>query len=150
MSTNGPVETKVYAALVGGVGGGAIGSFLLWLLGITVWHVSNAATAAGAAAAAVPPPVAYLLQWGLPGALAWGAAWLAPHTARPDLAVPTVPTVPTVTVFGPPGAAGVPVPVSLTQTLTADQVLLKAAAAEAPDPTPVTTRTDTPPTSQSH
>ena len=89
LSTNGPVETKVYAALVGGVSGGAIGGFVLWLLGITVWHVSNAAASSGAAAAAVPPPVADILLWGLPGAVAWGAAWLAPHTSRPDLATPT-------------------------------------------------------------
>jgi len=80
-----PVEAKVYAALAGGGIGGALGGFLLWLLGVTVWHVPPSAAASAAASSAVPPPVADLLLILLPGGLAWLGSYAAPHTHRPDL-----------------------------------------------------------------
>ena len=85
------VETKVWAALAGGAGGGVLVSFLLWLLGITIWHVSSTAGSASVAMAAVPTPVADLLLIGVPALSAALAGYVAPHTSRPDLAPPAPP-----------------------------------------------------------
>ena len=132
----GPVEAKVYAALAGGGIGGALGSFLLWLLGVSVWHVSSSAPQSAAANAAVPPPVADLLLILLPGGLAWLAGYLAPHTPRPDLTTPPVP-------LGPPTLPVTPTP--LADTWTAPIVSGTSAGGTLTgvslDPTPVTTRT---------
>lgn len=77
------VEAKAIAAPVGGSLGGALTSFILWLLGVLVWHVPSASSSAGDAIAAVPWPVTALLVIIIPGGLAYVAAWLAPHTPRP-------------------------------------------------------------------
>lgn len=76
------IETKVVAAAAGGGVGGALGPFILWLLGVLVWHVSDAADSASQAMAAVPTPIAALILAGLPAGLAWAAGYRAPHTAR--------------------------------------------------------------------
>jgi hypothetical protein len=85
------VETKVLAGAAGAGIGGALGNFLLWLLGITVWHTSATAAASSSAVAAVPPAVSALLAAVLPVTLAAVGGYLAPHTSRPDLASLSVP-----------------------------------------------------------
>jgi hypothetical protein len=76
------IETKVIAAAAGGGLGASVGAFVLWLLGVTAWHASNAAGSAGDAVAAVPTPVSGLVLavLGLVGAAL--AGYLAPHTVR--------------------------------------------------------------------
>jgi len=76
------IEAKVIAAIAGGGLGGAIGQFLLWLLGVLVWHASSSADKATAATAAVPGPVSMLLV-ALMAAIGAGlAGYSAPHTSR--------------------------------------------------------------------
>jgi hypothetical protein len=87
------VETKVVAATVGSGGGAAIGTFGLWLLGVTVWHESNAADNASNAIAAVPAPVSGLLLLVVAGVGAYVSGWLAPHTSRTDAPVLPAPVV---------------------------------------------------------
>jgi hypothetical protein len=77
-----PVETKVIAAIAGGGLGGAIGQFLLWLLGVFVWHASDAADKATEATAAVPGPVSVLLVALVAAGGAGLAGYAAPHTPR--------------------------------------------------------------------
>jgi hypothetical protein len=60
-------------------------SFILWLLGVILWHVSSAAGSAAAAIAAVPAPVSDVLILGIPALCAAMGGYLAPHTSRPDL-----------------------------------------------------------------
>lgn len=87
------IESKVaFGAAAGGIGG-AVASFLLWLLGITLWHAPAAAGSADVATAAVPAPVAGLLLTLLPGVFALIGGYLAPHTRRPDLTTTTAPEV---------------------------------------------------------
>lgn len=76
------VETKVIAAGAGGAGGGVFGTFLVWLLGVLVWHQSDAAAKAGDAIAAVPWPVTALVPFVVGGAGAFIAGYHAPHTNR--------------------------------------------------------------------
>jgi hypothetical protein len=127
LTVRAPIETKVVAATAGA----AVGEFVLWLLGVTVWHVSSAADHASQAVGAVPTPVSALI---LMGATAL-AGYFAPHTPRPAEVVtgtssslltftpsatvtstpvtpsPTSATVmppPTVTVMPPPITGGTP------------------------------------------
>lgn len=79
-------ETKVVAAAAGGGVAAAAKDFILWLLGVTVWHAPNTAANAGTAVAAVPAPVATLTGVLLTAALVFISGYAAPHTARPDLA----------------------------------------------------------------
>ncbi len=96
------LETKVAASAAAGGVGGALASFLLWVLGVTVWGAPSAAGSADVATAAVPAPVAGLLLTLLPAGLALLGGYLAPHTHRPDLVVtPPVDQVP-VTTFAAP------------------------------------------------
>jgi hypothetical protein len=76
------IETKVWAAIAGGVGGGALVTLVLWMLGVSIWHVSDTASSSAAATAAVPPAVANVLILVVPAVLAGVAGWLAPHTPR--------------------------------------------------------------------
>ena len=78
-----PIEAKVIAAIAGGGLGGAIGQFLLWLLGVLVWHASSSADKATAATAAVPGPVSMLLVALIAAVGAGLAGYMAPHTPRP-------------------------------------------------------------------
>lgn len=87
------IEAKVvaaaYGAGAGGASGGAIGTFLLWLLGVTVWGQPNDAKHATDAISAVPEPVGGFLVIVLAAILAVvgavAAGYQAPHTERPDL-----------------------------------------------------------------
>jgi hypothetical protein len=85
------LETKVIAAAAGSGAGAALASFVLWLLGVTAFHASPAADAAAKAVASVPEPVGGIVGIGLTVALTALAGYLAPHTARPDLATAAAP-----------------------------------------------------------
>lgn len=71
------IETKVWAGLAGLMSGGALGSFVVWLLGVTVWDVPKDGAQADAAIAAVPWPVAALVPLVLAGLVGTGAAYSA-------------------------------------------------------------------------
>lgn len=61
MSTTNPLSPKVLAAAAGAGAGTIVSTFLLWILGVTVWSQSASADNVSAAIAAVPPPVAGLV-----------------------------------------------------------------------------------------
>jgi hypothetical protein len=84
------IESKVIAATAGSGAGAAVSAFVLWLLGITVWHVPNTADSAGSAISAVPTPVAGLIAIVLAVAGAFLAGYAAPHTDRPTSRVLTM------------------------------------------------------------
>jgi hypothetical protein len=92
-----PIEAKVIAAIAGGGLGGAIGQFLLWLLGVLVWHASSTADKATVATAAVPEPVSMLLVALVAAGGAGLAGYSAPHTSRPATPVTLVTPTPVVT-----------------------------------------------------
>lgn len=79
------IEAKVVAAAAGSGVGAAVGTFLLWLLGVTVWGQPVAADAAAKAVSAVPGPVAGLLVIVVSVVGAALGGYRAPHTARADL-----------------------------------------------------------------
>jgi len=68
-----PTRPKVIAAALGAGVGAPLGAFLVWLLGVLVWHASSAAADVDAAIAAVPAPVSALLL----SVLAAGSAFVA-------------------------------------------------------------------------
>jgi hypothetical protein len=80
-----PIETKVIAAAGGAGLGGAFGTFVLWLLGVTFWHSSAAADKATEAVSSVPQPVAALIVIVVALIGSAIAGYVAPHTSRPDL-----------------------------------------------------------------
>jgi hypothetical protein len=82
------VETKVVAGSLGSGLGGVLATFILWLLGSFVWDVGTRGTDATKAVEAVPAPVAALIVVVIPAAVTALAAWVAPHTHRPDLEPP--------------------------------------------------------------
>jgi hypothetical protein len=84
------VETKVVAGSLGSGLGGALASFIIWLLGAFVWDVGTSGADAARAAEAVPAPVTALILVIVPATVTAIAAWRAPHTHRPDLAPPEV------------------------------------------------------------
>lgn len=94
------IESKVYAATLGSGAGTILSGFLLWLLGITIWHSSSAATDAVAAVAAVPAPVAAVVTLLLAIGGTFIGGYLAPHTSRPVVTDP-VPSVVTPSPNGP-------------------------------------------------
>jgi len=77
------IESKVIAATGGSGAGAVLASFVLWLLGVTVWHVGFAADKAEQAVAAVPSPVAGLILLIVSALGALGAGYAAPHTHQP-------------------------------------------------------------------
>lgn len=124
------IETKVIAATAGSGAGAAIGTFLLWLLGVTLWHASGSATAAANAVAAVPQPVADLVPIILSAIGGFVGGYLAPHTVRTDQAARTssVTTAPSGTVWITPA--------STTASTTATSVLTPTTVDPAVEPTP--------------
>jgi len=110
MSTTATIEAKVIAAAAGSGLGAAVGTFLLWALGATVWGAPADAGHAATAAAAVPEPVGALLVIvvGILGAAVAGYA--APHTPRPDLSQQpvAVPAEPAASPPAPTGATAAP------------------------------------------
>lgn len=85
MSMNAPIESKVKASAVGAGAGAAVGSAVLWLLGVLVWDAPNSAEAANDAMAAVPGPIAAVVLFGVASAVSFLAGRAARHTFRPDL-----------------------------------------------------------------
>lgn len=79
------IETKVIAAAAGSGLGSFLGSFLIWLMGVFLWHGSDAADKATDTAALVPIPVSALVLAVITIAGTYLAGYNAPHTARPDL-----------------------------------------------------------------
>lgn len=82
-TTLNPVRAKVLAAAAGAGIGAAAGTFLLWLLGVTIWGASYAAPDADVALAAVPAPVAGLLLAGVAAASSFVAGYMKTETETP-------------------------------------------------------------------
>ena len=80
-----PTESKVWGSTVGGGSGAVLTSFVLWVLGVTIWNVSINADDAARAMAAVPLPVAGLIGLVITVGGIFLGGWLAKHTPRPDL-----------------------------------------------------------------
>ena len=75
------LETKVIAATGGAAGAAAaISPFILWLLGVNVWHASSAAGKAAEAVAAVPAPVSGAVLFVITGLVTLVLGYTAPHT----------------------------------------------------------------------
>lgn len=72
------LETKVWAGAAGFLGGGQVGVFLVWLLGVLVWHAPNTADQADTAIRAVPWPAAELVPLFLAALTGVTAAYKAP------------------------------------------------------------------------
>jgi hypothetical protein len=84
------IETKVVAATAGSGAGAVLGTFGLWLLGVSVWGASGDAADVADAVAAVPTPVAGLVLLVISALGAAVAGYIAPHThsSTPLLGVP--------------------------------------------------------------
>jgi hypothetical protein len=76
-----PVRAKVLAATAGAGIGTALGTFLLWLAGVFIWHAPSTADAADAALAAVPAPVSALVLTVLSAGVSFLGGWLKHDTA---------------------------------------------------------------------
>lgn len=74
-----PIETKVYSATAGAVGGLVAANLVSWTLGAYVFHGD------------VPGPVEAVVQYAVPALSTFFAGYWAKHTARPDLQPPTPP-----------------------------------------------------------
>jgi hypothetical protein len=85
----GPIETKVIAAPLGTTIGLTVGAFIVWLLGVLIWHAPDTADHASFATASVPGPVQALVVFVLGLAGTAIAGYLAPHTPRPPVIVST-------------------------------------------------------------
>lgn len=83
-----PIETKVITAATGSGLASAAGTFILWLLGVVLWHVPDTAGHAAEALGAVPTPVAAVVGICVTVGGTFLAGYVAPHTDRPDLALP--------------------------------------------------------------
>jgi hypothetical protein len=75
-----PIESKVVAAATGSGVGAAAGTFVLWVMGITIWHVPNTADRAAEAVGAIPSPVSTLVLVVIAAIGSAVGGWLAPHT----------------------------------------------------------------------
>lgn len=136
------IESKVIASAAGSGLGGAVGTFVLWLLGVGVWHASNSASAAAQAVSAVPAPVSELTVVLLAVGGAFLAGYVAPHTSRVPGAhsADSATSGSTVADLIASAPASPPGPVTLQDplpTLTADSLLnLQAATTPATVPEP--------------
>jgi hypothetical protein len=80
----GPIESKVWAALVGAGSGTAISTFLLWFLGCIGWTHDWSAKGADQAVLAVPAPLSSALLLLITAGLTFMGGYLAKHTPRFD------------------------------------------------------------------
>lgn len=87
MITKPQIESKVYAATIGGAAGAAVAAFLLWVVGVSFFGADTAAAASEAAVAAVPGPVAQFLRLLVTAGCTFLGGYMARHTVRPDLEV---------------------------------------------------------------
>jgi hypothetical protein len=91
MASN-PISPKVIAGGAGAAGGvGGVSPFVLWLLGVAVWHAPDTAEHAYDAINAVPFPVAGFVLLVLAAAGSVAGGYVTPHTAAP---APTVTAAP--------------------------------------------------------
>jgi hypothetical protein len=81
------VETKVWAAVVGGGGGTVIGNALLWVLGVTAWGAPSDAGHSKAALDAVPPYISSLITLGVATIGTFAAGWYAPPSTHAGNAI---------------------------------------------------------------
>lgn len=82
---SGTVERKVVAGTAGAAGGGVLGTFVVWLLGVVAFGGSADAAAVEETLAAVPYPVSGVVVPVVAAAAAYLSGWWARHTPRPDL-----------------------------------------------------------------
>jgi hypothetical protein len=122
------IETKVIAS-TGGAGAGVVLSpFILWLLGVIVWHVPSDAAHAIAAVAAVPTPVVGIVGIiAIPG-ITFLSGYRAPHTDRtpapaaPDAAPAIVDAAPAIVDAIKPEPSPAPAPVAPPATEAVPQL----------------------------
>lgn len=82
MTKRAPVEPKVLGATVGAPGGVVVAQFVVWLLGVLVWHQPDTADHATATYAAVPIYVIAILTLTITAAGTFIGGWLPPHAHR--------------------------------------------------------------------
>jgi hypothetical protein len=82
MTKRAPIETKVVAATGSAAYGAALSTFVVWLLGVTVWGAPDDADHAAKAVLAVPAPASVLIVLGITGGATWIGSYLARHTPR--------------------------------------------------------------------
>lgn len=111
MSDSPPVETKVVAARAGAGGGAIVTAFLVWFLGVFIWHAPGTAEGATKATAAVPFPVAALIGVIVAVVCTHVSGYWAAHTLRPDLGETPAPVPPAVPV-APVAPPAPPAPVT--------------------------------------
>jgi hypothetical protein len=73
----------VWSSANGGTAGAALSTFILWILGVTVWGAESDADSALDAVTSVPGPVAGVVLLGLTYGGAMAAGWVAKHSPRP-------------------------------------------------------------------
>lgn len=61
MSMSTPISPKVIAAGAGAGGGAIVSSLILWIIGVTAYHVGADSNSVGDAIAAVPTPISAAL-----------------------------------------------------------------------------------------
>jgi hypothetical protein len=79
-----PTESKVFGGSIGGGSGAIVTTFVLWILGVTVWNAPSTSDASAFAVAAVPGPVSAFIGLLLIVGGAFFGGWLAKHTPRPE------------------------------------------------------------------
>lgn len=78
-----PVESKVYAATIGTGAGAVVAAFVIWLLGVIIWHAPFTSVGATEAAAAVPAPVTGIVALAITVGGTFLGGYRAKHTPRP-------------------------------------------------------------------
>jgi hypothetical protein len=79
-----PTEAKVWAGTVGSGVGATVGSFVVWILGVLLWHASSDADQATSAIGSVPAPVAAMVFLAITVGSTYVGGYLAKHTPRPQ------------------------------------------------------------------
>jgi hypothetical protein len=83
MATKAPIESKLYAALIGGAVGLKATGLLLWVVGVYLFNGPRNATGDAAARAAVPTSIADAIGGIVTLGCLFLAGYLANHTPRP-------------------------------------------------------------------
>lgn len=77
-----PIESKVWTQFAGTASGGTLSALILWIIGVTVYHVPNTAEQATNAIAAVPLPISGPIGVALTLGLGLLGGYMAKHNAR--------------------------------------------------------------------
>lgn len=88
LPAKGPIESKVWAALIGAGSGTVISTFLLWLMGAAFWTGDWSNQGADNAILAVPSPLSALVLALVAPGLTFLGGYLAKHTPRNDMQAP--------------------------------------------------------------